>query len=205
MGEVQKLNSCFCIFLCQQSMATEVANGNSAVTAEASVEKAASQIKSFVPYLCVESPKAAEALEWYKDVFGFEVVYKTFHEKRKAEQEEPLVMHAHLKLGNMELMLSDDIGGDRYLRPPSQLKGTTLTLLLICDDTDTLFSAALKKGATSTLELADQSWGRRYGKFQDPFGFEWALDGPLKNASTADGEGAEVAADEAAKTDAVAV
>ena len=67
-----------------------------------------SPYRSFHSYLCVGPPGAREAIEWYKDIFGFEVV-ETFEDpKRKAGKDNPFVHHAHLKSGVAEIMLADD-------------------------------------------------------------------------------------------------
>eukprot|EP00475_Leptophrys_vorax_P019673 TRINITY_DN26985_c0_g1_i1.p1 TRINITY_DN26985_c0_g1~~TRINITY_DN26985_c0_g1_i1.p1 ORF type:complete len:172 (-),score=37.88 TRINITY_DN26985_c0_g1_i1:280-795(-) len=150
--------------------------------------------KSLHPILCIDPPRAAEAIAWYKDVFGFEEVAK-LHGKRKAGSDEPLIDHAHLKLGEVEIKLADDTGHGATVeggkRPPSALKGTTFTIQVECSDPDPVFAKAVEKGATASLEMSDQDWGQRYGKFIDPFGFEWGLLKPKEVKPAENGEKAE--------------
>lgn len=75
------------------------------------------------PYLLIPAPKAAEALAFYTKAFGAEEVEKIFVPKRKAEQEEPLIRHAHLRFGETDIFVADEAEGAsmyvlcRLLRP----------------------------------------------------------------------------------------
>lgn len=60
------------------------------------------------PHLIVEAPHAADAISFYKRVFGAEEIAKSHHPKRKADQELPLILHAHLKFGAAEVMVCDE-------------------------------------------------------------------------------------------------
>ena len=71
--------------------------------------KAAVGYLSCLPQLIVEAPRASDAISFYKRAFGAEEVARTLHTKRKADQELPLILHAHLKFGNAEVMLSDEV------------------------------------------------------------------------------------------------
>jgi len=42
-------------------------------------------------------------------------------------------------------------------------------------DVDAAHAAAVKAGAKVTMEVADQFWGDRYGKLEDPFGHHWSV------------------------------
>lgn len=48
-----------------------------------------SMYKAFRPQLLVQSPKASDAVVFYKAAFGAEEVDRTQHPKRKADQETP--------------------------------------------------------------------------------------------------------------------
>ncbi|CAI5981590.1 unnamed protein product [Closterium sp. NIES-64] len=164
-------------------MAGEVVDGETPVKAVT--------FKSLHPILSIDPPRAGEAVAWYKDVFGFEEVAKIYG-KRKAGQDEPLIDHAHLKLGDVEIKLADDTGHGATVeggkRPPSALKGTTFTIQVECSDPDPVFAKAIAKGAKASLEVSEQDWGRRYGKFIDPFGFEWGLLKPVETKEDAKAE-----------------
>lgn len=58
-------------------------------------------------WLVVESPKANEAVQFYKEAFGAEEVSRVNDPKRKAEQELPLIRSAELKIGSSIFVVSD--------------------------------------------------------------------------------------------------
>nr|ABK22759.1 unknown [Picea sitchensis]ABR16723.1 unknown [Picea sitchensis]ACN40534.1 unknown [Picea sitchensis]ACN41042.1 unknown [Picea sitchensis] len=133
------------------------------------------------PHLIVEAPHAADAISFYKRVFGAEEIAKSHHPKRKADQELPLILHAHLKFGSAEVMVCDEAeeaGAD--VKSPVALKGTSVILHLETDDVEVAFKRAVDAGATVTEEISERSWGQRYGKVKDPYGFVWSLATPIK-------------------------
>jgi hypothetical protein len=60
------------------------------------------------PHWIVEAPHAADAISFYQRVFGAEEIEKSHHSQRKADQELPLILHAHLKFGSAEVMVCDE-------------------------------------------------------------------------------------------------
>jgi PhnB protein len=73
-------------------------------------------------------------------------------------------MHAVVKIGDSSIMLSDVMGG---------WEPTREGLFVYIEDVDEAYSRALKAGAKSAQELADQFWGDRAGAVIDPFGNFW--------------------------------
>lgn len=139
---------------------------------------------SCLPHLVVQAPQAADALTFYKRAFGAEEVSRSLHAKRKAEQEQPLLLHAHLKFGTAEIMICDDSDETGpNVKSPAFLKGTTAILHVATDDVDAAYAKAVEAGAKPLEEVADQPWGIRYGKVLDPFGFVWSFGAPLKKAA----------------------
>jgi len=59
------------------------------------------------PQLVVPAPKAADAVQFYKEAFGAEEISRVMHPKRKADQELPLVLSAELKLASSVFSVSD--------------------------------------------------------------------------------------------------
>src|SRR5882724_6044676 len=57
---------------------------------------------------------------------------------------------------------------------PVAIGGATGRLLLVVDDPESLFSAAVAAGAKETSPVADEH-GWRVGRFVDPFGHEWEV------------------------------
>jgi PhnB protein len=48
-------------------------------------------------------------------------------------------------------------------------------LHLYVDDVDTVFARAIELGAEERIPLADQFYGDRSGRIEDPFGHQWIL------------------------------
>ncbi len=67
----------------------------------------------------------------------------------------------------------------------SALHGTPVILHLDTNDVDAAFKKAVEAGAKVSEEVADQSWGQRYGKIIDPYGFVWSLATSLQKHSHA--------------------
>lgn len=120
--------------------------------------------RTLTPYLCVAD--AAGAIAWYKKAFGA---------KETMRQDAPggKVMHAHLRVGDSDLFLSDLFPGTEMKDPRSA--GPSVTLHLWHRSVDKLWKGAVDNGATVVMPLDDQFWGDRYGKLLDPFGHSWSL------------------------------
>lgn len=139
-----------------------------------------------LPHLLFQAPLASDAISFYKRAFGAVEVSKSFHPKRKADQEQHLLLHAHLKFGSAEIMLCDesDATGPN-VKSPASLKGTTTILHLVTDDVDAAYEQALEAGAKPLEEVTDQPLGTRCAKIVDPFGHVWSLTSPAKEVIAA--------------------
>ena len=122
---------------------------------------------SITPHLLVDG--AAKAIEFYKDVFGAELVRPT------STTPDGKVMHAHLKIGDSHLMMADYAFPRPGMGSPQSLGGTPVVLTLYVPDVDATWKKATDAGAKPLVPLANQFWGDRYGIVQDPFGHMWAL------------------------------
>jgi uncharacterized glyoxalase superfamily protein PhnB len=69
---------------------------------------------------------------------------------------------------------------------PKALKGSPVTIHLYVDDVDAVVAAAVKAGAKVTMPVAEQFWGDRYGKVEDPFGHHWSVATPVREVSMAE-------------------
>ena len=116
-------------------------------------------------YLTVEN--AAEAIDYYKDVFGAK-------ERIRMEAPDGRIGHAELEIGDSLLMLSDAFPGATS-RPPTELGGTTAGAFMYVEDVDAVVKRAVESGGTITMEIADQFWGDRFGSISDPFGHLWSI------------------------------
>ena len=116
-------------------------------------------------YLTIEN--AAEAIDYYKDVFGAK-------ERIRMEAPDGKIGHAELEIGDSLLMLSDAFPGATS-RPPTELGGTTAGAFMYVEDVDGVVKRAVESGATITMDIADQFWGDRFGTITDPFGHSWSI------------------------------
>ena len=117
------------------------------------------------PYLAVDD--AAEAIEYYKTVFGA---------KERVRMDAPggKIGHAELEIGDSLVMLSDPFP-QATTRPPKELGGTSVSVFMYVEDVDAVVQQAVDAGATITMEVADQFWGDRFGSVRDPYGHVWGV------------------------------
>jgi len=132
------------------------------------------------PHLVIKG--AEKAIEFYQKAFGAELKGGVF------KGPDGKVMHAELSIGDSTLMLADEIPGMGDASAPQTLGGTTTTLTVYTDNVDQLFDRAVKAGARTTMPLANQFWGDRYGHVKDPFGHSWALAQHIEDVAPAEME-----------------
>jgi uncharacterized glyoxalase superfamily protein PhnB len=118
---------------------------------------------------------AAKAIEFYKQAFGAE-------EGARLPGPDGRLMHATVKIGDSQVMLVDEMPEWGALGPKS-LKGSPVTIHLYVDDVDAVVARAVKAGAKVTMPVADQFWGDRYGKLEDPFGHHWSVATHVRDVS----------------------
>jgi PhnB protein len=128
---------------------------------------------TLTPHLTVRNAK--EALEFYKQAFGAEVLHV-------ANTPDGKVMHATVRMGDSILMLNDEMPEHGALSPLSS-GGSGVTLHIYTENVDGAFARAVAAGATVKMPLADQFWGDRYGVVADPYGFKWSLATRVKELS----------------------
>ena len=125
---------------------------------------------TITPYLLVEGAEKAIAL--YAKALGAQtqgiLMYPQSHK----------VMHAHLRIGNASLFISD-------VMPPAQ-QATTSNFYLYLDNVDAAFHQARAAGMKETHPLKDQFWGDRTGTLTDPFGIQWTLATHVKDVAPQD-------------------
>lgn len=84
----------------------EAQNGGADLKEATKTAVAAVTFTAVKPQLFVEAPKAKDAAQFYKAAFGVEEVTRV-NQKRKAEQEIPLVSSVELKLGSSSFLVSN--------------------------------------------------------------------------------------------------
>ena len=118
------------------------------------------------PYLCVKD--AVRAIEFYKKAFGATEVM------RLVDPTNGKIGHAQIQIGASMVMLADEFPELGILSPQS-LGGSPVSISLFVEDADALASQAIAAGAKVLGPMADQFWGERFGKFEDPFGHIWLI------------------------------
>ena len=118
---------------------------------------------------------AAQAIEFYKQAFGAQ-------ERARLPGPDGRLMHASVQIGDSQVMLVDEMPEWGALGPKS-LKGSPVTIHLYVDDVDAFVDRAVKAGAKVTMPVADQFWGDRYGKLEDPFGHHWSVATHVRDVS----------------------
>jgi len=120
---------------------------------------------SITPHLVCAG--AAKALDFYQKAFGATEV-------GRLPGPDGRLMHAAMKIGDSTVMLADEMPEWGSLGPKA-LKGSPVTIHIYVEDVDALVARAEKAGAKVTMPVAEQFWGDRYGKLEDPFGHHWSV------------------------------
>jgi len=125
------------------------------------------------PYLCIKG--AASAIEFYKKAFGAT-------EELRLMDPSGRVGHAEIRIGEGRIMLADEFPEYDNLGPQSR-GGSTGGLALQVDDVDAAAEQAVAAGAKVLSPVADQFYGDRSGKLEDPFGHIWHLSTRIEELS----------------------
>lgn len=126
-----------------------------------------------IPYLMFDG-KAKEALEFYREVFQWEVSeLQTYGEANypTPPEADDFIMHAKLKKDRLLIMVSDSFPGQDVTA------GNHISLVLEFgseEEIQSIYNAIANKG-TVLMELQDTFWGAKYAKVKDPFGVIWDL------------------------------
>jgi len=118
---------------------------------------------SVSPLLCVKG--AASAIEFYKRAFGATEVTRLSMPGGK-------IGHAEIQVGDSRIMLSDEFP-EYGNRSPESIGGSPVIVHLYVEDVDAL--AARVSAAGIKVDVADQDYGDRAGRFTDPFGHKWHI------------------------------
>jgi len=110
----------------------------------------------------------ARAIDWYKKVLGA-------RQRLRLDMPGGQVAHCELGFGDAVLMMGSPM--------PPQFPPKTACLGIYVKDCDAIFQKALGAGARSIHEPADQFYGDRSGRFEDPFGNEWIVTTHIKDVS----------------------
>jgi len=127
---------------------------------------------ALTPMLAVRN--AAKAIAWYKNVL-------MATETNRLTDADGTIAHAELRISDSVVMLAEE--NPQYNKSPEMLQGTSVILNLYVPDVDKTVDLAINEGATLIFPVADQFYGDRAGRIQDPFGHMWIISKHLKNVT----------------------
>ena len=122
------------------------------------------------PYLTFNG-NCAEAMNFYKSVFGGELMMQTFGQApmESSEAEKERIMHANLTNGDLMLMASDGMPN----QPVEAGSNVTLSVQCKSKEEQEKYFNALAEGGQITMPLQDTFWGAYFGMLTDKFGMHW--------------------------------
>ncbi|HWU68674.1 MAG TPA: VOC family protein [Stenotrophobium sp.] len=115
------------------------------------------------PYLTIRD--AAHAIELYKQAFGAV-------ETLRLDMPDGRVGHAEMMIGGALLMIGDEFP-EMEIWDPQTLGGSPVAIHIYVEDVDALAARAVAAGIKLLRPVADQFYGDRGGKFEDPYGHVW--------------------------------
>ena len=124
---------------------------------------------SVSPQLSVRRGRAA--IGFYEAAFGAVELYRV----GGTDAHEEVV--AQLSVGDASFWVSDESPPNNHFSPES-LGGTTVRLLLIDPDPQSVIDRAAALGAT-VIQPAERAHGWLLGRIEDPFGHHWEIGTPL--------------------------
>ena len=125
--------------------------------------------RTVTPYLCVKD--AAGAIRFYKEAFGAT-------EMLRLPMPDGRIGHAEIQIGKSRIMLSDEFP-EYGNRSPESIGGSPVDVHFYVEDVDAWGTRAIAAGARTLVPVADQDYGERYGRLEDPFGHRWGFSTPL--------------------------
>lgn len=134
-------------------------------TPQKKVEPIPAEYPGVTPYLAVND--ASSAIEFYKSGFGAT-------ERMRLPMPDGKIGHAEIKIGNAIVMLADENAESGHVSPQT-LGGSTVKLHMYVEDVDAFFEKAVAAGAKILIPIADQFYGDRSGRLEDPFGHVWLV------------------------------
>ncbi len=114
--------------------------------------------------------KGAKAVEFYQAAFGAAVPFRL-------DAPDGAVV-ARLVVAEAEFWVADESPEHKNFSPET-LGGGTVRMVMIVDDPDSAFDRAVRAGAKVVHPVADQPYGWRVGRIEDPFGHHWEIGKPL--------------------------
>jgi uncharacterized glyoxalase superfamily protein PhnB len=133
--------------------------------AESKLSPIPEHLQAVTPRLAV--PDAMSALDFYTRAFGAELLGEPFCDPVGK------LIHAELQIGDSVVLLTDD-------------DGYRALLSTYWEDVDAAWGRAIAAGAKVIYSLADQFYGERGGRLEDPYGQQWMLSARTEQLTTAE-------------------
>jgi PhnB protein len=124
------------------------------------------------PYLVLRV--AGRAIEFYKRAFEATETFRAMHA-------DGTIMHAEIKIGDSQVMLTDESPKFPQLRSPRTLGGSPISIFLYVPDVDALANQAVAAGAKMTWPMEGAGDGDRRCGLEDPFGVTWWVASRIKD------------------------
>jgi PhnB protein len=128
---------------------------------------------SVTPYLIIKG--AAQAIDYYKKVFGATVVVRM-------DGPDGRVGHAELQIGDSRIMLAEE-NPKMGATSATTIGNSPVSLYLYLPDVDRVVEKAAAEGAKIVKPVQDQFYGDRSGFIQDPFGHFWGIATHIEDVS----------------------
>lgn len=126
------------------------------------------------PYITVVD--AGAALDFYRDAFGANETGP------RLTAPDGSIVHTEFRIGTATVMMSEH-NPDFGTAEPRSLGGTPVRLALEVEDADATVEAAERAGAKVLIPVADQFYGYRAGRIEDPFGHVWVISQLMESLS----------------------
>lgn len=131
---------------------------------------------TITPYLVIKG--AAQAIEYYKNVFGATVLVRM-------DGPNGTVGHAELQIGDSRIMLADE-NPQMGHKSATSIGASPVSLYIYLPDVDRVVEKAVAQGAKLQRPVQDQFYGDRSGFIQDPFGHLWGVATHIEDVSPQD-------------------
>jgi PhnB protein len=125
----------------------------------------------------INMPDASSAMDWYKKVFNAT-------EKMRLTEPDGKIAHGEIDIDGTVIMIAEE--NPDYNRSPKTLGGTSVVFSIYVPDADATIQKAVDAGAILIIPAADQFYGDRTGRIEDPFGYKWMVSTHLKEVSAAE-------------------
>jgi PhnB protein len=108
---------------------------------------------------------AAEAIAFYESVFDAE-------QQSRFTDADGRIVHCELQVGHHIFAVTS---ASEYNRSPDELGGSPVILAVDTPEPDSVEAEAVARGAEVVFPVEDRNYGRREGRFEDPFGHLWIV------------------------------